>query len=111
MEDLKIRQKTEDMIKYGYICLRQFPKSEKHTLGAQIKHCMINLLRLIIACNKKYSKRMAMQEIDVELDILRAYVRLSHELGFLPLRKYENWAKMNDEIGRMLGGWMKSLKR
>lgn len=111
MEDLKIRQKTEDMIKYGYTCLRQFPKSEKHTLAAQIRICMIHLLRLIISCNKKFSKRTAMQEIDVELDILRAYVRLSHELGFLPLRKYENWAKMNDEIGRMLGGWIKSLRR
>ena len=41
MEDLKIRQKTEDMIKYGYICLRQFPKSEKHTLAAQVKICLL----------------------------------------------------------------------
>ncbi len=111
MEELKIRQKTEDMIKYGYICLRQFPKSEKHTLAAQVKVCMVGLLRLIIACNKQFSKRTAMREVDVELDILRAYVRLSHELGFLPFRKYENWAKMNDEIGKMLGGWIKSLKR
>jgi hypothetical protein len=28
MENLKIKQRTEDMIKYGYIALRQFPKSE-----------------------------------------------------------------------------------
>ena len=38
MEELKIRQKCEDMIEYGYQALRQFPKAEKFTLAAEIKH-------------------------------------------------------------------------
>lgn len=36
-EDLKILQKTYDMIQYGYVALRQYPKSEKHTLAALSK--------------------------------------------------------------------------
>jgi len=31
------------MIRYGYICLRQFPKSEKFTLAADIKRAMMRL--------------------------------------------------------------------
>jgi len=53
MEPLKIKQKIEDMITYAYIVLAQFPKSEKHTLAAEIKRSMFRLLELVIACNKK----------------------------------------------------------
>jgi len=34
-EELIVMQKTYDMIQYGYLCLQQYPKSEKHTLAAQ----------------------------------------------------------------------------
>ena len=110
MEELKIRQKCEDMIEYGYQALRQFPKAEKFTLAAEIKRSMIRLLSLIITCNKRYYKKTTMQELDIELDILRSYIRLAMRLKFLPFRKYEIWAGMLNEIGRMVGGWFKSIK-
>ena len=33
MTDLIVKQKTEDMIAYGYVALRQFPKAERHDGG------------------------------------------------------------------------------
>jgi hypothetical protein len=111
IEDLKIRQKVEDMAVYAYTAMRQFPKSEKHTLAAEIKASIFRLLRLIIVCNKWYHKKTTLQDLDAELDVLRAYVRLAFNLGFLPIKKYEVWSKMNDEIGRMIGGWIKSQKQ
>ena len=35
--DLLIRQKTEALIEYGYVCLRQFPQYERHVLAAEIR--------------------------------------------------------------------------
>ena len=40
---------------------------------------------------------------------LRAYLRLSHKLGFLPMKKYEIWSTQVVEIGKMLGGWLKTV--
>lgn len=111
MDDLIILQKCYDMIQYGYICLRQYPKSEKHTLAAETKVCMLNLLKLIIQANKRYYKKTTLQDIDVELETLRHYTRLAQSLNFLPIKKYENWIKMISEIGRLLGGWMRSIKQ
>lgn len=113
MEDLKILQKTYDMILYGNICLKQFPKSEKYALASDIKQSMYTLLRLIIAANKRYYKKTTLQEIDVELDTLRTLIRLSadSELKYLTLKKYENWSRMLNEIGKMLGGWIKAIKQ
>ena len=113
MEELKILQKVYDMILYGTICLRQFPKSEKYALANDIKESMYTMLRLIIAANKKYYKKTTMQDIDVELETLRTLIRLASdkELQLLPFRKYENWSKMLSEIGKMLGGWIKTTNQ
>lgn len=37
--DLIIRQKCEAMIEYAHAALRQFPKSERHVLAAEIRRC------------------------------------------------------------------------
>ena len=62
------------MIAYGYIALRQFPKFEKHVLAAEMRQAMWGILRLIVVCNKRYHKKTTLQELDAELDLLRAQV-------------------------------------
>jgi len=111
MENLKIKQKTEDMIKYGYIALRQFPKSEKFSVAVDIRRSMFALLEQIIRANRQRDKFAALAAIDTELEILRTLVRLSMELGFLPFKKYEVWSGHLAEVGRMLGGWLKAVKK
>jgi hypothetical protein len=113
MDELKILQKTEDMIYYGNQALAQFPKVERYALAADIKHCMYAMYRLIIAANKKYYKKTTLQDIDVELEVLRGFLRLAanKNLRYLPMHKYENWSKLLSEIGRMLGGWIKSNRQ
>lgn len=107
--DLLIRQRCEAMIEYGYVALRQFPKFERHVLAAEMRAAMWGLLRHIVVCNKRHHKKTTLQDLDADLDLLRCQVRLARELGYLDFKKYEHWAKLNDEIGRMIGGWLKSL--
>ena len=99
------------MMKYGYQALQQFPKSEKFAIVADIKHCMHLILERVIEANKKYYKKTTLQELDVEVTKLKAYLRLSYDLGFLPIKKYEIWSGMVVEIGKMIGGWIKSAQR
>lgn len=111
MEELKILQKTFDMINYAYPALAQYPKGEKFALVADIKRCMDVMLERIIEANKKYYKKTTLQELDMEVEKLKAYVRLSYNLGFLPPKKYEQWSGLVVEIGRMVGGWIKSVSK
>ena len=48
MQDLKILQKIYDMLAYGQICLKQFPKHEKHVLASDIRSTMYRMLELTI---------------------------------------------------------------
>lgn len=111
MEELKILQKTFDMMNYAYPALAQYPKGEKFSLVVDIKRCMDVMLERIIEANKKYYKKTTLQELDVEVEKLKAYVRLSYNLGFLPPKKYEQWSGLVVEIGRMVGGWIKSVSK
>jgi len=95
-DDLLIRQKVEAMIEYGHIAVRQFPKIERHVLGAEIRHTMWALLRLVVVCNKRYHKKTTLQELDAELDLLRCQVRTAKALGYLDFKKYECCALIND---------------
>jgi four helix bundle protein len=101
------------MTLYGNQCLKQFPKSERYAMAAEIKQSMYRLLRLIIEANKKYHKKTTAQQIDIELETLRTFIRLASDkqLKYLSIKKYENWSKMLNEIGRMLGGWIKSMNK
>ena len=104
-----ILQKIMDMMEYGYLALAQYPKSEKFALVTDIKRCMDQMLEHTIEAQKRYYKKTTLQELDVSIAKLRAYLRLSHTLKFLPTKKYEVWSGQVIEIGKMLGGWLKSV--
>jgi len=104
--ELIIKQKHEDMMKYGYTCLRQFPKSERHTLSAEIRNTMYAIDKLIIRSQKK---KTTLHDLDIEIAHLKTKIRLARDLGFLSFNKYENWETMVIELGRIIGGWIKNI--
>ncbi|GHU95807.1 hypothetical protein FACS1894208_09310 [Clostridia bacterium] len=107
--ELSILTKTEDMAEYAYKALAQFPKSEKFALVVEIKNCINAIIGLEITAKKKYYKKTTLQDLDVELAKLRYFVRLSMKLGFLPIKKYEVWGDILVELGKMVGGWIRSI--
>lgn len=103
--------KIEDMMLYAYPVLNAFPKYERFTLAVDIKRCMDKMMERTIEANKKYYKKTTLQELDVEIDKLRKYIRLSYRLKYIDYKKYKHWKDLVNEIGRMLGGWMASVKK
>lgn len=103
-----LERKICDMMDYAYKALAQFPKSEKFALAADIKRCMDQIMERSVEGLKKYYKKTTLQQLDVELEKLRLYIRLSHSLGFLPDSKYDKWSAMVDELGSIIGSWMKN---
>lgn len=118
MEEFKIKEKIYEMILYGSPALLQFPKTEKFLLANDIRRSMYTILRLVIMVENKTYKKTTLQELDTELDILRNLIRLAADKRLyptqkpcLPFKKYENWAKLLNEIGRMIGGYIKYVKQ
>ena len=53
----------------------------------------------------------ALARADVELTKLRFYLRLCRDMNLLKLNQYHHAAEMVAEIGRLLGGWRKTVSQ
>jgi len=95
---------------YGYQALHHFPKYEKHVLGAEIRLSMLKMQRLIVTAYKRYHKKTTLTDLDIELVVLNRQIRLAKDLRYLDLKKYQIWVVKLVEIGKMIGGWVKSIK-
>lgn len=106
---LLLDQKICDLIEYSLIAFRNFPKSERFSLVADIKDMEYTLLFLCIAAEKKYTKKTTLQEMDITVAKLRRFIRMSYNLQFISIHTYEVWSGKVVEIGKMLGGWIKTV--
>jgi len=107
-ENLLIQKKIVDMIKYNHVMLHQLPKHEKFVLGERIRSLGYELLELSIAANKKYIKKTTFTEFDVAHETLRQMVNVAYELQYIDAKKHRVAQLHIDEVGRLLGAWIKS---
>lgn len=107
----ELQAKLEELEVYTHTALRQYPKAERHLLCADIRASMAAIQRLVVVAWKRYHKKTTLQDLDVEIEVLRGWLRKSLRLQYITPRRYEVWARHVNDVGRMVGGWIKSLQR
>ena len=110
LDELKLLARLEELDTYTHTVVMQFPKFERHVLSAEIRACMAACLRLTVRAAKRYHKKTTLEDLDIELAFLRILVRKAHALGYISTHRYEVWIRNVEEAGRMLGGWLKSVR-
>lgn len=58
----------------------------------------------------KYEKLPILKKVSTQVDLLKVLLRLAKELKIIDLKKYITLEEYLQEIGKMLGGWIKSLQ-
>lgn len=106
-EQLPIFEKTYQIIRWLYPMIHKFPKSQRFVLGQQIESTALSILTGIISANGEWDKVPALKRVSASLDTLRILIRLAKDLKFISVRQYSFAAERVNEIGKMLGGWMK----
>jgi len=109
-QDLAIFEKTYELILWLYPTVNKFPKSQRFVLGQHIESTVLKILEEIIQANQEMNKLLYLKQISVDLDKLRILIRLSKDLKFISVKQYQFAAEKVNEIGKMLGGWIKSCK-
>ncbi|TSA44186.1 diversity-generating retroelement protein Avd [bacterium] len=110
--DIPIFKKTYDLYKtfYGYRTI--IPKQDRYTIWQRSEDALLNLLQEILLASRMYKseKIPALERANVNLNLLRVFLRLMKEVKTIDSKKYVVLESSTDEIGRMLGGWIKSTK-
>ncbi|MDX9993065.1 MAG: diversity-generating retroelement protein Avd [Anaerolineales bacterium] len=104
-----IFSKTYDFLLWVLNHTDSFPKIERFRLGKRLEDSVFAFHECILESTRPQKARALLAQADLELDKMRFYVRLSHARKLLDARQYEYAVDSMMEIGRLLGGWLKSL--
>ncbi len=88
--------------------VEKFPKAQKYTLGDRLQSSALDVLERLIEATYSRQATPSLVQANLGLEKLRFLFRLSADLHLLDLRRYEFAARAIDEVGRLVGGWMKA---
>ncbi|HGL5374056.1 TPA: four helix bundle protein [Citrobacter farmeri] len=103
------------------VYLNHFPRHERYALSNRIRNSAYDVYGLIVECQKRYHKKTSLSQLDIAHEQLRMQLYLAYELGYfqysdgrtdnqaveVEARRWQAISKLVDELGRMIGGWIK----
>jgi hypothetical protein len=101
--------KTYDFILWLLNHTEKFPKSERFRMGKRLEDTAFAFYETLMIAVRSQDKQMILSGADLELNKLRLYIRLSRDRNLTNPRQYQYAAERLTEIGKLLGGWLKTL--
>lgn len=109
---MSLTQKLVSYYKLWHTILPNFPKDSRYTIGSKIDSLFLDVIERIIRAeySDKTEKIIALKNASFKLDTLKFFLQVSWEIKSLDNRKYVALSEKLNEIGKMLGGWIKAIK-
>jgi hypothetical protein len=82
-------------------------------LGERCQNTLLEILELLILAYAKStpSKRLILGKADTQLKVLQYLVRVCYDVKAINKKQYLVLQALLQEIGKMLGGWIKSIQQ
>jgi hypothetical protein len=91
--------------------LSSFPKTQRYTLGGRIEQTIIDLLELLFSIPLATNRLIILKQMSVKTDLLKTLLRLAKDTHALSTGRYLELQTSLQEIGKMLGGWIRATKQ
>jgi hypothetical protein len=109
MKESPIFTKTYDLLRWLIPQTIKFPRQQRFVLAEAVQRTALDFQEQLIEAAYAERPGPILRQADVTLTKLRTYLRLCRDLELLQFNQYEHVARMVDEIGRLLGGWLKKV--
>ena len=109
--EIPILKKSYDLYKLLHECGKVVPKQDRYTIYEQSGYTILLMIECFFEAGytKPNDKRSLLVKGNNQLGLLRFLLRLMKETKSLDNKKYIQLQIIIDEIGRMLGGWIRSI--
>jgi len=110
--DIPIFKKTYELYKTFYGYRATAPKTDRYTIWQRAEEMLLNLFHGILLASRSYKtvKVTLLEKASTDLNLFRVFLRLMKDVKSIDTKKYVALESLVDEIGRMLGGWLRSSK-
>ena len=109
--DIPIFAKLYDFYQNLSFLIIKFPKTKRYTLGQKLDNITLEIFELLFSIPISKDKLTTLTQISIKLDLLKILLRLSKDSQSLKEKNYLELQATLQEIGRMLGGWLRSTKQ
>jgi hypothetical protein len=106
--ELTVITKTYDLVLWSCHHTSRFPRNHRFVLGERLERNLYDLLEKLIQARYTRERQPLLVQANLILEILRFQIRLAKDLQCLKTSSYGFAAKALDEIGRLVGSWLKS---
>jgi len=109
--DIPIFHKIYDLYKLLHSYQSRIPKSDRYTIWQKCENTTLALLESLIETGRQKGTERAQTLciLSDKLDLLKVLIRLSKETRTIDTRQYMEVQTIIQEIGKMIGGWIKSV--
>ena len=99
--------------KVWYELFVHIPKSSKYTLGEKIDALFLETIELIFIAQytKMEQKPIVLQKANTKFDLLKFLLQILWDIKAISTNQYGLLSEKLNEIGKMLGGWLKQAMR
>jgi hypothetical protein len=107
--DIPIFKKSYDLYKTFQDYHRLIPKKDRFTTYERAENTLLDIIEGVFRAGvqSKSEKIKTLGEVSIKLNLFRVFIRLMKDVKSLDNKKYIFIQSEVDEIGRMLGGWMR----
>lgn len=109
--DLLVITKLYDFVLWSCHHIARFPRSHRFTLGDRLEVRLYGLLDLLLRAKYTREREDLLRTANIELECLRFQLRLAKDLKCLTVESYGFAARLVQEIGRLVGGWLRAMGR
>ena len=87
------------------------PKDSRYTIGSKIDTLFLETVELVFTASYlgRGQKQPHLQKAAARFDVLKFFLQILWEIKALDNKKYVMLSEKLDEIGRMLGGWLRQV--
>ena len=109
--DIPLFHKLYDLYKLLHSYQDKIPKAQRYTLWQRCENVSLLLIeRLIATGHLQGSARVQiLHEISNHIDLLKVLLRLAQETRMITSEQYLTVQAHLQEVGKMVGGWLKSV--
>ena len=88
------------------------PKNDRHTIFERTDNLVVDTITCFLEAGyiNPANKLIVLERASVNLNMIRFFIRLMKEIRTIDNKKYVALQLLIDEIGRMLGGWIRSTR-
>ena len=105
--ELAVISKTYDLLLWTAKHAVKFPRSYRFTAGDRLERNLYQVLENLLRAKYTRARLPLLRDANLDLEVLRFQFRLAKDLGVLSVKSYGYAAQGVNEIGKMVGGWIR----